>query len=127
VSRRISRVPDERLLRQYRLRRRGDFQRVQASDVFAADQVLVVRGCENGLPYPRLGLAVSRQVGSAVVRNRWKRLIREAFRRCRARCPAGCDFVVRPRRGARPDYPRILTSLPRLASQVAQRLSRPKP
>jgi ribonuclease P protein component len=34
----------------------------------------------NGLGWPRLGLAVSTRVGNAVTRNRFKRLIREAFR-----------------------------------------------
>ena len=116
-------VPDECFPRHHRLRSRADFQRVHASDVFAADGVLVVRGCANGLSCARLGLSVSRQVGPAVVRNRWKRLIREAFRRTRPQLPVGCDFVVRPRRGARPDYRQILASLPRLARQLARRLA----
>lgn len=43
---------------------------------------------------PRLGITASRKVGSAVVRNRAKRLIREAFRTNKALFPADIDVVV---------------------------------
>ena len=42
----------------------------------------------------RLGLSVSRRVGNAVVRNAWKRRLREAFRLVQSRLPGGHDFVV---------------------------------
>ncbi len=115
---------DERFPRKYRVRTRAEFDRVYQNDAYAADCVLVVRGCRNGLPYPRLGLSVSRKVGGAVVRNRWKRLIREAFRKSRSDLPAGLDLVVRPRRGAEPDYAAISESLPKVARQLAKRLGR---
>lgn len=42
----------------------------------------------------RLGLAVGRRVGAAVVRNRWKRAVREAFRLNRHELNASHDIVV---------------------------------
>ena len=47
---------------------------------------------------PRLGLAVSRQVGGAVVRNRVKRRLRESFEAVRDELPEQRDYVliVRP-------------------------------
>jgi ribonuclease P protein component len=82
----------------YRLRRSGDFRRVYAFRHSVADQVLVVYGCPNNMQFSRLGLSVSRRFGGAVRRNRWKRLVRDAFRRHREQMPHGLDFVVVPRR-----------------------------
>ena len=115
-------MTQERFPRKFRVRLRAEFERVYQNEAFAADEVLVVRGCRNGWDFPRLGLSVSRKVGNAVVRNRWKRLIREAFRRQRGQLPAGCDFVVRPRRGAEADYLAIAASLTRLTRKLANRL-----
>lgn len=118
---------DQRFSRKYRVRHRDEFAAVYARGAYAADQVLVVNACENSLDWPRLGLSVSRKVGNAVERNRWKRLIREAFRLRRSDLPAGVDLVVRPRKGAEPSLTAILASLPRLAKQVTRRLeSRPQ-
>ena len=43
----------------------------------------------------RLGLAVGKAVGIAVVRNRVKRRLRELFRRRKALVPSGYDLFVR--------------------------------
>src|ERR1700761_1686679 len=44
---------------------------------------------------PKVGLIVSRAVGSAVVRNRVKRQLRELMRRRLASLPGGCLLVLR--------------------------------
>jgi ribonuclease P protein component len=67
-------------------------------------------------------LSVSRLVGNAVQRNEWKRRIREAFRQCKDRLPAGVDLVVRPQKGAVCDFAGIAQSLPALARRIARRL-----
>ena len=108
----------------HHLRKDADFQRVYAARVYAADDVLVVNGCENGLAHPRLGLSVSRKVGNAVVRNAWKRRIREAFRLARESLPVGVDFVVRPQKEAMLDSSAISHSLPELAARIARKLAR---
>jgi ribonuclease P protein component len=48
----------------------------------------------NGLPGSRLGMAVSRKIGPAHVRNQARRRLRELFRRNKDRFPAGWDLVV---------------------------------
>ncbi len=50
----------------------------------------------NGGNVPRFGVAATRKLGSAVERNRAKRLARELFRRHKV--AAGLDIVIVPRR-----------------------------
>lgn len=85
--------PDERFPKLLRLRSRAEFLRVQGSRQKHTTRSLVVVHLANTLTHPRLGLTVSRKVGNAVVRNRVKRWLREAFRRERWRA-AGVDLVV---------------------------------
>ena len=66
-----------RLTRNQRLRRRNDFQRVFARRNRAGDQNLLIYARGNDLSHARLGLMVSRRLGRAVTRNRFKRRIRE--------------------------------------------------
>ena len=109
-----------------RLRRQGEFDRTFASKVYAADGVLVVNASASATGRTRLGLSVSKKVGNAVVRNHWKRLIREAFRQQRNQLPTNIDLIVRPRKGARLDYRSVARSLPKLAQRCAQRIARDK-
>lgn len=110
-----------------RLRKTPQFKRVFENRCAAGDHLILVFGLKNGLNRCRLGLSVSKKVGNAVVRNRWKRLIREAFRRRRDEFPLGLDLVVVPRRDVDPPSARLAErSLVRLAGKIAARLSRPR-
>ena len=120
-------MPDHSFSRKLRIRTPAEFDRIYKARIFAADDVLVVNGDANGFAYPRLGLSVSKKVGNAVVRNRWKRLIREAFRLSQEKLPAGIDLVVRPQKGAEPELATISKSLVSLAGRIARRVSRNAP
>jgi ribonuclease P protein component len=92
------------LPRGVRLLRPQDFARVYEHRFSAAEGPIVVYAAPNDEPEGRvrLGLSVSRRVGSAVVRNRWKRRLREAFRTVRGGLPEATDLVVVVRGGPPP-------------------------
>jgi len=115
-------MTDRRFRPEHRLRHSNDFNRVYRQRTSVADGVLIVYGCHSDVPWPRLGLSVSRRVGNAVVRNRWKRLIREAFRLHASQLPAGVDFAVHPRAGVQPRLETVSDSLVQLAARVQRKL-----
>jgi ribonuclease P protein component len=87
-----------------RLRRPGEFQHVMRHGRRGAVPLFIVlavrpRGLEPGRR-TRLGITVSRRVGSAVERNRIKRAGREWFRRERSGLAPGADLVVVARSAA---------------------------
>src|SRR5688572_9379662 len=113
-----------------RMKAPAEFDRAYARKRSASDGVLIVYACENGLDHPRLGCSVSRKVGGAVVRNRYKRLFREAFRLCQHDLPTGTDFILIPRPGPEPTQDAVKASLLKLAHQAARKLGegkRPNP
>ncbi|MGA2254263.1 MAG: ribonuclease P protein component [Thermoguttaceae bacterium] len=113
---------DHRFLRAHHVTRGAEFQRAYQRRLTAGDDRLLVFVYPNGLAHPRLGLSVSRKVGGAVVRNRWKRCIREAFRLSREQLPSGVDLIVIPRSDAVPETVGIQESLVRLARRAAKRI-----
>jgi ribonuclease P protein component len=113
--------PSERFPKSKRVVRQRDFDRCFKTGRVIADSVLVIHTAANSLSRPRLGISMSRKVGNAVVRNRWKRLIREAYRRLEHTLPGSIDYVVRPRKGAMADYESIYRSLASCGKRLSRR------
>src|SRR5690242_21513570 len=93
---------DTRVQRRHRLSRSRDFDAVYRHGRSVSTRFLVLywfaREDEVIAEGPRLGLAVPKAVGTAVVRNRIKRRLREIFRERSSGLPQGHDYVlvVRP-------------------------------
>jgi ribonuclease P protein component len=86
--------------RRHRLSRSRDFDAVYRQGRSASTRFLTLYWFprDAGLD-PRLGLAVPRAVGNAVVRNRIKRQLREAWRSLLDDVPPGQDYVLVARPG----------------------------
>jgi ribonuclease P protein component len=106
----------------FRLRRKNEFQQVYDKKNSVADDTLIIYAKKNELTHPRLGLAITRKIGNAVVRNKWKRLIRESFRLNRDKFDYGIDIVVIAKNNKqKPTLATITKSLINLANKLAKR------
>lgn len=94
-------ISDKRFPRQVRLLNNSEYQKVfKETHCKSSDQYLTLLACPNNKFYPRLGLAISKkQLKTAVVRHRVKRIIRESFRHNKEALQ-GLDIVVLGKRAA---------------------------
>ena len=88
---------------EHRILSKADFDRLFAKGRRGNTRGLTVLVTDARGEASRLGMAVSRKFGKAVIRNRARRLLREAFRQSRDSFPRRLDVVVLPRAGHFPD------------------------
>ncbi len=111
-----------RLSRTARIRAESRFKEIFELKASAGDPRLIVYAAPFNGVRPRLGVVVGKRHGTAVRRNRKKRLLREAFRLAQRELPAGYDYVLLPRTGpiaTLADYSRSLNELaPKAVARV---------
>src|SRR5215203_1876298 len=78
------------------VRRRADFDLAYEGGAKVSGRFMTMFVGPNTVGYARLGVAATRRIGGAVIRNRAKRITRELFRHHEP--TAGLDVVVVPRR-----------------------------
>jgi len=65
--------------------------------VSVAGKYVTIDCFRSGFSKPRLGITVTKKFGKAHERNRFKRIVREAFRLVQRQLPVNLDMNVRPR------------------------------
>jgi len=110
--------------KQQRLRRGADFARVYALRCAARSRHLTVFAAPNPDGQLRVGFSVSRKHGNAVLRNRIKRLMREAFRLSRHELPGGLDLVLVPVEARDATLTEFREALVRAVQKLVRRLDK---
>jgi ribonuclease P protein component len=82
------------------LKKSGDFSLVFKLGRAKGNGLLVVFVKENGLDVNRLGITISKKMGKAVVRNKIRRRIKEAYRALEPGLVSGYDIIVLPKAGS---------------------------
>jgi ribonuclease P protein component len=84
--------------RKFRLRSSTDFERVRRSGKSYAHPLVVLITAPNDLDYVRIGVAAGRSIGSAVKRNRAKRVLRCCADRWLGELRPGWDLIFLARK-----------------------------
>ncbi len=109
----------QRFRRVDRLKKRYEFRQAQRSGRRIHTSHFLILVQPNALQNRRLGITVTKKVGTAVQRNRIKRVVREVFRRNRELFPPAHDLVFIAKRGATSiDYDSVLSELQRAAKKL---------
>jgi ribonuclease P protein component len=101
------------------IRKRRDFELVFKEGISFRSQYLVLYARPNELNINRLGLSVSKKIGKAVIRNRIRRLLKEAVKKLFRDSTVSYDVVIVARKlsakGGLDDFIRgIKRSLPKV-------------
>lgn len=101
----------------YRLRAGQDFERLRREGRAVHHRWMTLSVAHNGLDHNRYGFITGKGLGKAVIRNRVRRLLREAVRAMHPRLQPGHDIVIIARR---PMVGQPFTDIQRIVSEQLQ-------
>ena len=81
------------------LKKNIEFQKVYKKGKSIANKHIVMFVLKNDKNINRLGISASKKIGKAVVRNKQRRRLKEAFRALKSEILTGHDIVILPRAG----------------------------
>ena len=87
-----------KFLKQIHLRKRSVFRKVYEEGRFIANRMMAVHFMPNPEHSRRIGFSAGKRLGSAVLRNRCKRRLRECYRLHQLDVPAEMDMIIVARR-----------------------------
>lgn len=88
-----------------RLLKAREYQRLSKNSHLFHGKALFIVWQQNGLSRVRLGITVSRKNGDSVNRNRFKRVVREAFRLTCPKSGLSIDLHIRPQKKEGGNFP----------------------
>jgi ribonuclease P protein component len=104
-----------------RVLKRPEYQSIYQRCAPMYTEHLVFYACPGQVGRRRLGCTVPKKVGKAVVRNRVKRLCKEAFRITRASLPEGCTLIVNAKRSAAElTFAKAMSAFARIAERLGR-------
>lgn len=116
------------LSKKKRLSSNNQFKAILADGYNARDRLLILYMKRNDCGYPRLGVTVGKIHGNAVVRNRLKRLMREAFRQNQDQIPEGFDYLllISHKKGKenQPTFEQVKKSFLSLVDSISKNITR---
>lgn len=84
----------------YIVKESKDFDKIIKNNIFNKNKSFVIYNMDNNLKYNRYGISVSKKLGNAVFRNKYKRKIRSIIDNYKKDYNISKDYIIILRRGA---------------------------
>ncbi len=78
----------------YIVKKNYQFEEIIKKGICFKNRFYIIHAMDNGLPYDRFGISVSKKLGNAVFRNKYKRKIRSIIDNYRKLYVNGKDYII---------------------------------